>query len=430
MLSQCCPLADRRVQPGTVSAEFCLHQEERGTKSGTVHGFAIVLVILVIIGASAVALAFFLYLLIDPSAYLTDAGRPDVRGLQNAYNSARIPVGVAVAACVAAIATGAGVWVNSRSVAVARLAVFDSRAKEEEVGRRWEGEQRQRQFENAAEQLGSSSPAVRVACVYSLSRLADTWATERAQAVSVLCAYLRMPTTVTDLAERTVYSTISREILLHLTDGFEPSWGDLPIDLAGAFLEDFFHAGPSRESALILDGASLEGFSGFDHLVIDSPVSLNRVVLSGPFRIAARLGLGATVWFQDVTVTGEHVVRLALSQSKEVADHHPGYVRLNLNNTTVRGHLQISLRGQFGEQAIFGTSLTVQSGSITFLMSAGTPVPATIRLPHPRVESRRVIQASRALRSAIDTDAAVRFLSDKDSAELWDPDPDELSNVE
>ena len=48
-------------------------------------------------------------------------------------------------------------------------------------------------FAMAAGQLGSESPAVRLAGVYAMAGLADDWEGQRQTCVDVLCAYLRMP---------------------------------------------------------------------------------------------------------------------------------------------------------------------------------------------------------------------------------------------
>jgi uncharacterized protein YjbI with pentapeptide repeats len=48
-------------------------------------------------------------------------------------------------------------------------------------------------FTTAAGQLGSETPAVRLAGVYAMAGLADDWADQRQVCIDVLCAYLRMP---------------------------------------------------------------------------------------------------------------------------------------------------------------------------------------------------------------------------------------------
>jgi hypothetical protein len=50
-------------------------------------------------------------------------------------------------------------------------------------------------FSTAAEQLGHDKPAVRLAGVYAMARLADDWNEQCQTCIDVLCAYLRMPYT-------------------------------------------------------------------------------------------------------------------------------------------------------------------------------------------------------------------------------------------
>lgn len=48
-------------------------------------------------------------------------------------------------------------------------------------------------FASAAGQLGDQQPAVRLAGVHAMARLADDWDEQRQTCIDVLCAYLRLP---------------------------------------------------------------------------------------------------------------------------------------------------------------------------------------------------------------------------------------------
>jgi hypothetical protein len=115
----------------------------------------------------------------------------------------------------------------------------------------------------AAGQLGDSKATVRLAGVYALASVADTWADQRQQSVDLLCAYLRMPyagpsgiaapdsteITQSDSESRTttvirarhgeeqVRGTIVRVIADHLTGRTGTSWSDRDFDLSGSRLE-------------------------------------------------------------------------------------------------------------------------------------------------------------------------------------------------
>ena len=93
-------------------------------------------------------------------------------------------------------------------------------------------------YTKAADQLGHEKPAVRLAGVYAMARLADDWDDQRQTCIDVLCAYLRMPyepDTASEKyreGEREVRHTIIRIIRDHLR---EPStsittWCGLNLD--------------------------------------------------------------------------------------------------------------------------------------------------------------------------------------------------------
>jgi hypothetical protein len=119
-------------------------------------------------------------------------------------------------------------------------------------------------FQAAAEQLGHERPAVRLAGVHSLARLADDWDEQRQTCVDVLCAYLRLPPIaqhsagaadgqarvdsvlnadepVTPRDEREIRQTIVRLIAEHLridtNDRTRVSWQGLPLDFTGVVFD-------------------------------------------------------------------------------------------------------------------------------------------------------------------------------------------------
>lgn len=392
-------------------------------------GLWLSLALLVMFGVVAFALWCLPLILVDASAYTLPNGKPDFQDLQVAYNAARIPVGVAAAACVAAVAAGAGVWVNSRSLSIAREGLDQARATDQESRNRWEEEQLHTQFQSAAQQLGSESPAVRLAGVLALSRLADNREEMRESAVEVLCAYARMPLDLEDRAERMIRRAVTRQILGHLTEGREPSWSDFSIDLSGAVLEGFTHPGPMRVSNLFSEAAFV-GFAYLDHVRLDGSISLSGASLNESFRLAASLLPGAGVWMQNVKIADQAKVNISLRQSESARDHLPGFVRLNMNNLTIDGGgLTVSLRGIFGEQAVFGSNVRMRSGELTLLMSEGEAVSGAVSLPNAFVGSRARVQSAPRLSDSITSNVTVDVLSEEDSRAIFDPDPDELNFV-
>lgn len=165
-------------------------------------------------------------------------------------------------------------------------------------------------FRSATEQLGHVEPAVRLAGVHALSRLADDWPEQRQTCIDVLCAYVRLPIaadaemtheaggaparnsqTITPRAEREVRQTIVRLIADHLRD--EATWRGLDFDFTGAVFDGAFS----------FAGATFSGSQvSFQEATFVGPdFDFDRVVFAQPpvnFRRATFLG---DVRFRDAT---------------------------------------------------------------------------------------------------------------------------------
>ncbi|MET8212815.1 hypothetical protein ABZT51_44110 [Streptomyces sp. NPDC005373] len=76
---------------------------------------------------------------------------------------------------------------------LAGLYAYRKQLLEEGASHRADETQFAERYAKAAEQLGHDQPAVRLAGVYAMARLADDWTEQRQVCVDVLCAYLRMP---------------------------------------------------------------------------------------------------------------------------------------------------------------------------------------------------------------------------------------------
>lgn len=111
---------------------------------------------------------------------------------------------------------------------------------EEAAGRRADAENLSKRYQDAAEQLGHDSPAVRLAGAYAMSRLADEDQSQRRTIVSVLCAYLRMPYDLRKAqpGEREVRHTVMRIIADHLSNTDSPTtWCGMDLDFTGAVFD-------------------------------------------------------------------------------------------------------------------------------------------------------------------------------------------------
>ena len=108
---------------------------------------------------------------------------------------------------------------------------------------RLEENEADKKLADAVQQLGSESPQVRIAGVYALADVADTYGSEKygvdynKRAVEIICGYLRTPRS----DDGAVESTILRVMTQHLrsdTHSQKNTWSKFKIDLHGAnFIE-------------------------------------------------------------------------------------------------------------------------------------------------------------------------------------------------
>ena len=108
---------------------------------------------------------------------------------------------------------------------------------------RLEENEADKKLADAVQQLGSESPQVRIAGVYALADVADTYGSEKygvdynKRAVEILCGYLRTPRS----DDGAVESTLLRVMTQHLRNDAhsqKSAWSELKIDLHGAnFIE-------------------------------------------------------------------------------------------------------------------------------------------------------------------------------------------------
>lgn len=213
-------------------------------------------------------------------------------------------------------------------------------------------------YVSAAEQLGHQSSAVRIAGANALAALALEWEepAQRQACVDVLCAYLRMPpmkgnqsgspnvpsashvidlwSGETDPNDRQVRLTIQRLIRTHLLTGSIRHWGEVSIDLSGAWLVDF--------------DATMTTFSGgavFERAVFSNTAAFQDAHFNGwhtSFREATFLELGDfssahfsghIVSFSDVTAKD-----LLLFQGTHFAAEHVFFIGATLEGGASFSH--------------------------------------------------------------------------------------------
>lgn len=118
----------------------------------------------------------------------------------------------------------------------------------------------------AADQLGSEKAPVRLAGLYALERLGKANPEHRQTIVDVLCAYLRMPLSVTESdgpafeEERQVRKTAQRVLAAHLRwDREADFWEHMRLDLDGATLTDYDFRAMCVDYANFSNARFLEG---------------------------------------------------------------------------------------------------------------------------------------------------------------------------
>ena len=107
---------------------------------------------------------------------------------------------------------------------------------------------------NAVQQLGDSSAQVRIAGVYALADVADTYRSSFPQRiVDILCGYLRTPREKDGATESTIFKILSQHLRPD-SQNRESSWSGFEIDLHGATLTE----------TLDLSGCHFNGLADFE----------------------------------------------------------------------------------------------------------------------------------------------------------------------
>lgn len=239
-----------------------------------------------------------------------------VRGVdrQKAYNDARTPIGVVLAGTLAAIAAGLGVWINHRNVSETRNALDLTRATHEEDVAiaavretqdrvQWRQEFNSQRYQEASGQLGNESPAVRLAGVYAMGRLADEWSEGAQSCIDVLCSQVRLTPEGTEQRQALVNSTVLALIGDHLQSNAAISWAEYTIDfrrtrIAGLSWRNI------RAEQLLLEDAILEGATVLTGR-LGGECKLARIHISGDAELSLQGPGGQDL--RDFVITGKTV---------------------------------------------------------------------------------------------------------------------------
>ncbi|EFC86842.1 hypothetical protein [Parafrankia sp. EUN1f] len=156
-------------------------------------------------------------------------------------------------------------------------------------------------FSTASTLLGNQeAAATRLAGVYAMATLADEWEDQRQSCVDVLCAYLRLPYSLTDLdrAERQVRFAVYSVIRSHLSPESPISWRNLSFDLSDANLCDGSLAGIEITEGSLSLANSIVSKPGFS---LDGAEFRNATVdLSGLRVESGKLSFTGTIFIDSI----------------------------------------------------------------------------------------------------------------------------------
>lgn len=195
------------------------------------------------------------------------------------------------------------------------LYAYRKQRVEEAAGHRADAETLSKRYQDAAEQLGHTAAAVRLAGAYALARLADEWEDQRQSCVDVLCACLRMGPQMADQrvndGEHSVYlpddgdmqvrRTISELITGRLTSN--GLWSACDFNLTGAHLVDFKVRNASVGGQFIMNRATLAGDCDLTRTTFNGGLDAIELRIEGTLKLADVLpGPSKTISLTDAYI--------------------------------------------------------------------------------------------------------------------------------
>ncbi|TFH53029.1 hypothetical protein E4J66_05540 [Actinomyces viscosus] len=197
-------------------------------------------------------------------------------------------------------------------------------------------------FVRAVQQLGDASPQVRIAGVYALADVADTYEGPYHQrVVDILCGYLRTDRLLKDAngetryatnkdgtsdhdkplsADRAVESTILSVLAKHLKTVSENSfdnittpgpWSHCTLNLHGTTLTESIHFTGSHIGALNAESLKLTGCATFQDSIFTNPVVFTNSIFTQDVdfscvRFARRAVFSSVTFMKKINFTGTH----------------------------------------------------------------------------------------------------------------------------
>ncbi|MFF3725668.1 pentapeptide repeat-containing protein [Streptomyces erythrochromogenes] len=218
-------------------------------------------------------------------------------------------------------------------------------------------------YTSAAEQLGHTMAAVRLAGVYAMAQLADEWLEQRQVCIDVLCAYMRMPFERDEASdnhkpgEREVRQTIIRVIHSHLQDPQSPtSWSESDFDFTSARFEgaDF-------------SDCHFHGKVSFKLVIFDMWFNFTNSVFKGTTSFAAaRFYAGGTTIFNGAQFSGGDVYFNALFGGAKVSFEGANFSSVMMNFKALITDGEVSFNGATFSGSEVDFAAAFEGGTVSF----------------------------------------------------------------
>ncbi|MEN8707731.1 MAG: hypothetical protein ABF306_16470 [Nocardioides marinisabuli] len=262
-----------------------------------------------------------------------------------------------------------------------------------------------KRYQEAASQIGHDKPAVRLAGVYALARLADDWPEQRQTCVDVLCAFLRMqPTKVSytteegypfdgwDDGEMQVRQTVIG-IVTSRINGTDAIWAACDFNLAGSYLVDFKLRDAWPAGKFIINGATIDGTCEFTRVVFGGGLDARELRIEGTLSlIDSRPGPKRSLALTETFIASEGTLNFVLSNPPKVEDGWAVWP----NRIRCAGLFAVKVKKTPYEQATFKIPELQLLPSGTF---RAVPIPA----PEPESTKKSKIEARAWATSASST---------------------------
>ncbi|MEU3735957.1 hypothetical protein AB0E78_02605 [Streptomyces sp. NPDC032198] len=297
---------------------------------------------------------------------------------------------------------------------LAGLYAYRKQLLDEGASHRADATQLAERYTAAAEQLGHDQPAVRLAGVYAMARLADDWPEQRQVCIDVLCAYLRMPYAPDGAeegfrkGEREVRLTIIRIISAHLQDPTKSAtWCGYDLNFTGAvfdggdFTGSFFSGGTVSFAHATFSGGTVfftgSKFVGGTTSFTDSNFTggtlafLNSTFSGGSVYFTRSTLSDGTISFANATFSGAKVVlsytRFTGGSVFFVESKFSGG-KVFFTGSPFSGSRVSFANAAFSGGTVFFTDSTFSRGTITF--TNATLSGGDVQFPNVRVRAAAV----------------------------------------